>query len=123
MKIAFATEDGKTISAHFGMAPYYAVMDIVEGQVTSHQMRAKAHHDNGRPHGPGQTHADMFASIHDCQVLVVGGMGTPAHQAALAHGLRVIATGQSDIAAAIQAYLAGTLEENPLLIHRPGIHG
>ena len=122
MKIAFATEDGKTISAHFGMAPYYAVVEIADGQATSQQVRAKAHHDNGHQHGPGQTHADMFASIHDCQVLVVGGMGAPAHQAALAHGLQVVATGQRDIAAAIQAYLAGTLQENPLLIHQHGRH-
>ena len=122
MKIAVATEDGKTISAHFGRAPYYAVVDVTDGQMVEQEVRAKAHHDNGHPHGPGQTHADMFASISDCQVLVVGGMGAPAHQAALAHGLQVIATGQRDIAAAIQAYLAGTLEENPLLIHPHGKH-
>jgi len=119
-KIAFATEDGNTISAHFGKAPYYKVVYVDGGQVVSEKVRAKAHHDNG--HGPGHSHADMFASIADCQVLVVGGMGTPAHQAALAHGLQVIATGQRDIAAALEAYLNGTLQENPLLIHVPGRH-
>jgi len=119
-KIAFATEDGDTISGHFGKAPYYKVVVVDGGQVVSQEVRAKAHHDNG--HGPGHSHADMFASIADCQVLVVGGMGTPAHQAALAHGLKVIATGQRDIAAAIEAYLNDTLQENPLLIHVPGRH-
>jgi predicted Fe-Mo cluster-binding NifX family protein len=117
-KIALATEDGNTISAHFGRAPYYKVVCVDNGQVVSQETRAKAHHDDGH----GHSHADMFASIADCQVLIVGGMGTPAHQAALAHGLRVVATGQSDIAAALQAYLDGTLQENPLLIHVPGRH-
>ena len=119
MKIAFATEDGKTISAHFGRAPYYAVVQVSEGKVLAQEARAKTHHDNGHH---GHSHADMFASIADCQVLVVGGMGTPAHQAALAHGLHVIATGQHDIGATLQAYLDGTLQENPLLIHVPGRH-
>lgn len=115
MKIAFATEDGKTISAHFGKAPYYVVVEAVAGQAPARETRAKAHHDSHH----GHDHADMFASIADCQVLVVGGMGTPAHQAALAHGLQVIATDQRDIEAALQAYLNHTLQENPLLIHRP----
>lgn len=117
MKIAFATEDGQTISAHFGKAPYYKVVCVDSGQLVSQEVRAKAHHGNG--HGP--SHSDMFANIADCQVLVVGGMGTPAHRAALAHGLQVIATGQRDIATALEAYLDGTLQENPLLIHRPGV--
>jgi predicted Fe-Mo cluster-binding NifX family protein len=120
MKLAFATEDGQTISAHFGQAPYYKVIYVEGGEVVSQEVRAKAHHDNGHQHGPGQTHADMFASIADCQVLVVGGMGTPAHQAALVHGLQVVATGQRDIGTALLAYLNGTLQENPLLIHRHG---
>jgi len=119
MKIAFATEDGQTISAHFGQAPYYKVIYVDDGQIVSQEVRAKAHHDNGQH---SHTHADMFAAIHDCQVLIVGGMGTPAHQAALAHGLQVVATGQCDIAAVLQAYLDGTLEENPLLIHPHGRH-
>ena len=119
MKIAFATQDGKTIGAHFGQAPYYVVVEITGGQALAHEMRPKAHHDNGHD---GHSHADMFANIADCQVLVVGGMGTPAHRAALAHGLQVIATGQRDIAEAVEAYLSGTLKENPLLIHQPGVH-
>jgi predicted Fe-Mo cluster-binding NifX family protein len=120
MKIAFATEDGKTVSAHFGKAPYYIVVQVSEGKVVAQEMRAKAYHGNHQEYG--HNHADMFTCIADCQVLVVGGMGTPAHQAALAHGLKVIATGQRDIAAAIEAYLNGTLQENPLLIHVPGRH-
>jgi predicted Fe-Mo cluster-binding NifX family protein len=120
MKIAFATEDGKTISAHFGRAPYYTVVEVADDKTLAQEVRAKVHHDNGHH---GHHHADMFASIADCQVLVVGGMGTPAHQAALGHGLQVIATPQRDIAAALQAYLEGTLQENPMLIHVPGAHG
>ena len=118
MKIAFATEDGKTVSAHFGKAPYYVVVQVSEGKVLEQEMRAKAYHGNHQEYG--HNHADMFTCIADCQVLVVGGMGTPAHESALAHGLKVVPTDPRDISAVIQAYLDGTLQENPRLIHRHG---
>lgn len=117
MKIAIVTEDGKTISPHFGRAPYYKVVDVSGTQVVWQELRTKAYHDNGHH---GHSHADMFTAIADCHVLIVGGMGTPAYRAAVEHGLHVIATGQSDIDQVVQAFLDGTLQENPLLIHKPG---
>jgi len=120
MKIAIATEDGTTVSAHFGRAPYYVVVKVSEGKVLEREMRAKAYHGNHQEYG--HNHADMFTCIADCQVLIVGGMGTPAHEAALAHGLKVVPTNPRDISAVIASYLDGTLEENPSLIHTPGAH-
>jgi predicted Fe-Mo cluster-binding NifX family protein len=35
MKIAVITDDGKTISQHFGRAPYYMVFSI-EGKLVDH---------------------------------------------------------------------------------------
>ena len=34
MKIAFVTDDGQSISAHFGRAAYYLVVDVVDGKET-----------------------------------------------------------------------------------------
>ena len=34
MKIAAVTDDGKTISAHFGRARYYVVVTVEDGKVT-----------------------------------------------------------------------------------------
>ncbi len=121
MKIAFPTDDGRTISPHFGKAGQYVVVDVSGGALTTEQ-RSKAHHGAGQDHGPGHTHDDMFAPIQDCQLLIVGGMGTPAHQAAVAHGFQVVATGLTDITAALQAYLGGTLQDEPRRIHAPGAH-
>jgi predicted Fe-Mo cluster-binding NifX family protein len=120
MKIAIATEDGTTVSTHFGKAPYYVVVKVSEGKVFEREIRAKAYHGNHQEYG--HNHADMFTCIADCQVLIVGGMGTPAHEAALAHGLKVVPTNPRDISAVIASYLDGTLEENPSLIHTPGAH-
>ena len=42
MKIAAVTDDGKTISAHFGRARYYAVVTVEDGTITGREMRPKA---------------------------------------------------------------------------------
>ena len=41
MKIALITDDGKTISQHFGRAPYYLVVTIDEGKVIDRETREK----------------------------------------------------------------------------------
>ncbi len=53
MKIAFATDDGKTISAHFGKASHYLVVSIENGQPVQNELRDKpAHgHTATEPHG------------------------------------------------------------------------
>ncbi len=43
MKIAFATQDGQTISRHFGRAPHYLVT-IENGAVAQRELRDKASH-------------------------------------------------------------------------------
>lgn len=44
MKIAAITEDGKTISRHFGRAPYYLVVTVQDGQILDRELREKAGH-------------------------------------------------------------------------------
>ena len=41
MKTAAITDDGKTISQHFGRAPYYMVISIEEGSVVGMELRDK----------------------------------------------------------------------------------
>ena len=52
MKIAVITDDGKTISQHFGRAPYYLVLTIEEGKIVSREMRDKMGHNqfSAQPH-------------------------------------------------------------------------
>ena len=47
MKIAAVTEDGVTISQHFGRAPYYVVLTIADGQVVAREQREKVAHGRG----------------------------------------------------------------------------
>lgn len=117
-KIAAVTEDGIHLSSHFGMAPQYRVYIVEEGQVVAVEERNKPHHQAHPDHTShsGHSHLDMFAPIGDCQVLLCGGMGSPAYQKALEAGLKVVLTG-GEIATAVQAYLEGRVTSELRRVH------
>ncbi len=85
MKIAAITEDGATVSQHFGHAPYYLVVTVEDGKLLSKEKRDKAGHHtfaasqhpdttpgerHGYDAGAQSRHATMAQSIDDCQVLM-----------------------------------------------------
>ncbi len=122
MKIAFPTEDGETISAHFGRAPFFTVVTLNEGDLPQFEQRNKAFHGSAE-HAPGAEHQghdhnSMFAPIADCQVLIAGGMGQPAYEHAAAAGLDIVLTGEKSITAALEAYRGGRLMSDPRRIHQ-----
>jgi len=110
VKIAVVTNDGLTVASHFGMAEFYQVVFTEAGKIISREQRSKPHHmmhldvTESKLHD----HQDMFAPIRDCQVLLCGGMRTPAYKSAEAVGLQVIMTG-GPIENAVTAYLNGNL--------------
>jgi len=131
MKIAVITDDGKTISQHFGRAPYYVVFTIAEGKITNREMRNKLGHSNfaGEPHeehhGAGHgmdeashnKHAQMAESISDCQVLLCGGMGMGAYVSMQQLNIRPIVTDLLDIEAAVAIYINGNLIDHAEKLH------
>ncbi len=118
MKIAVPTDDGITVSQHFGQATYFKVVRLENNQVVDSEIREKATHTHGTPSADG-THpgAIMIESISDCQVLIAGGMGSPVYNRAIAAGLKVVLTRQPDIDLAVRDFLDGKLENDPQLIH------
>ncbi len=130
MKIAAVTEDGVTISQHFGRAPYYVVLTIEDGQVVGREQREKVAHGRGAEghvHVEGQvhgfdaasqdTHGRMAAPIADCQVLLARGMGSGAYASLQQAGIRPVVTDVADIDAAVHAYLAGGLMDHVEKLH------
>lgn len=131
VKIAAITEDGETISRHFGRAPYYAVLTVEEGRIVKRELRDKLGHrqfagqethegESGRHgYGPGaqDRHASMAAAISDCEVLLCRGMGWGAYEAMKQYGVRPIVTDIADIEAAVQAYLDGIIVDRTELLH------
>jgi predicted Fe-Mo cluster-binding NifX family protein len=131
MKIAAITDDGTTISQHFGRAPYYTVLTIEDDQIVSREMRDKLGHrqfvheeghldDQGRHgFGPGSQdrHAAMASAISDCDVLLCRGMGMGAYESMKQSGIETIVTDISNIEEAVQAYLDGTIVHGAGMLH------
>ena len=131
MKIAFITEDGKTISQHFGRAPHYLVVEVEEGVVLNQELRDKLGHqqlaDSGHHHQAGQgggmnaashdKHNRMSQAIQDCEVLICGGMGMGAYQSMQSFGITPLVTQIREIDEALQAYLSGDLRDETERLH------
>jgi predicted Fe-Mo cluster-binding NifX family protein len=119
IKVAVPTDDGAGISRHFGQAKYFKVLILEDQQVVESEMRPKASHQHGDHSDMGGVHPGqlMVEAISDCQVLISGGMGMPAFNRAAAAGLQVFLTANSSIDSAVQDYLAGTLDNNPAMMH------
>ena len=122
MKIAAISDDGKTISQHFGRASLYVVVAVEEDKIVSTETRAKSGRHTFAPHpdlAPGERrgyHADsqakhksMAETISDCQVLLAGGMGWGAYESMKSYNIEPIVTDVESIDQAVQLYIAGEL--------------
>lgn len=131
MKIACVTDDGVTISEHFGRAQYYAVLTVEEGQIVARELREKMSHrqfaaqERGAPHGEchgadsasHHKHLSMAQAIADCEALLCRGMGYGVYQSLQQLGIRPVLTDVAEIDAAALAYAAGRLADHPERLH------
>ena len=135
IKIAAVTDDGKSISAHFGRATKYAVLTIEDGRIIARELRDKAghhdfqheeshgheHHDDARGRGfgkrAGEKHRLMFEAIPDCEMVLARGMGQGAYQGLQQKGIHPILTDIADIDTAVEAVIDDSIENHPERLH------
>jgi predicted Fe-Mo cluster-binding NifX family protein len=132
MKIAIITDDGKTISQHFGRANYFAVLTIEDGQIVSREMREKLSHKHfanahDHSHEPGQRHGfdaasqsrheRMSQTIEDCEALICRGMGAGAYESMKERGIRPVVTDIARIDDAVISYVNGELVDHVEKLH------
>lgn len=135
MKIAAVSEDGVTISQHFGRAPFYVVVTVEDGVIIARETRDKMGHAQfaGEPHneeshgadprGHGfdpaaqNRHARMAAAIADCDVLLARGMGAGAYYSMQQAGIRPILTDIANIDQAVQAVISGQIIDHTERLH------
>jgi len=132
MKIAIVSDEGQTVSAHFGRAPLYVVVTTDEGKVKGKEIRAKTghqtfggHHQHDCHHGEGHgfdagagaRHNSMIETISDCQVLIAGGMGQGAYAALQDSGIEPVVAEAESIDEAVRLYLEGNLANRTDLLH------
>ena len=132
MKIAAVSEDGITISQHFGRAPFYIVVTVENKTIVYREKREKMGHAHfaGESHTEGEDprghgfdpaaqsrHASMAAAIADCQVLLARGMGAGAYESMRQANIQPVVTEIAAIDEAVQAYLNGTLVDHTEKLH------
>ena len=132
MKIAAITEDGNTISQHFGRAQYYLVAEVKNGEIVGRELRTKVGHAQfandphpvekpGQPHGMDATshnrHLQMTEAIADCEVLLCRGMGMGAYESMKTLGIRPIVTDIESIDEAVMAYVEGNIVDQVERLH------
>jgi predicted Fe-Mo cluster-binding NifX family protein len=130
LKIAVISDDGVTISQHFGRAEMYVVLTIEDGQIVAEETRPKLGHGAfmSQPHadldaqgrhgfgvGAQSRHEQMAGAINDCQALIAGGMGWGAQESLQQLGIEVVVT---DVAVARDAALRHARGELPNLVER-----
>ena len=122
MKVAVVSEDGVSVSQHFGRAPFYVVVTVEKGQVVSSERRAKAGHHSfaaqehhppsQQQHGYGVAararHEQMAEVIADCDAVIAGGMGRGAYESMQTRGIRPIITDVLDLREAALKCAQGT---------------
>lgn len=132
MKIAAVTDDGKTISQHFGRASHFLVVTIDNGAVVEQELRDKPGHQQfvNEPHNPesdrqghgygsgaGHRHGRMAQVISDCEAVLCRGMGRGAYDGMREYGIRPVLTEIAEIEPAVLAYADGTIVDRPDLLH------
>lgn len=132
MKIAAITEDGKSISQHFGRAHYYMVLTVEGGKIINREMREKLghaqfrseehdHSESGGRHGYGHAanhrHGRMAEAITDCEAVLCRGMGVGAYENMKVRGIRPVVTDIADIDEAVLAYANGQIVDHIEKLH------
>ena len=131
-KIAAITDDGKTISQHFGRAAYYLVATVEDGQIVNRELREKLGHSHfsSQPHieePASQTHGmdsashnkhlQMAEAISDCVALLCRGMGRGAYESMQVRGITPIVTDIEAIEDAVLAYISGDIVDQVERLH------
>ena len=122
-KIAVVTEEGTTISSHFGRAQYYEVLTFQDGKLVHRERREKfAPHGMGEGHGAahqhhGGKHETMLEPIRDCQVVIARGMGDGAYAHLTSGGFTTLLTDLHSIDEVVSAVASGTLQHDARRVH------
>ncbi|TWU44317.1 Dinitrogenase iron-molybdenum cofactor [Novipirellula aureliae] len=120
MKIAVASNDGVSISQHFGRSKCFIVFDVQNKNVENETVRSNTHtaHAKGEcdghhnhEHNHEHSHADIAAALSDCTAVLCYGMGWRAAEALRDSGTEpFVIDGQITPREAVEQYVTGHLK-------------
>lgn len=117
MKIAVPTNDGISISAHFGRSAAFLIFETENGQIKgteskknstthTHAQGACDHHAAEPTH---DHHDGILATLEGCEMVICAGMGQRAADALKGRGIQIRFTSIPSAEDAVSAHLAGKL--------------
>jgi predicted Fe-Mo cluster-binding NifX family protein len=121
MRIAVASDDGRTICGHLGRCASFVVFETEDGKITSKELRnnnftshatGKCDH-NDKPGEGAHSHGDVIGALGDCQVVISQGMGRRIAEDLEKANIKPIITTELDAEEAIRDYLDGKLAHFP----------
>ncbi|MEI7556509.1 NifB/NifX family molybdenum-iron cluster-binding protein [Candidatus Chlorohelix sp.] len=117
MKIAVATNDGKTISVHFGKSQYFMVVTVDEGKEVARELRDRSVPSAAAALGFAEDEANTpkhnTDHLADCKVVISRGMGGGMLWFLQQAKYRVILTEVANIDRAINEFIEGRLLNHP----------
>jgi predicted Fe-Mo cluster-binding NifX family protein len=127
MKVAIASDDGASISQHFGRSAVWLIFDVEDGKIAGKQIRPNSHSHHathgcdGRDQAAGEhshnegrhSHAGLISALHDCEVILCAGMGFRAAQDLKRNGIEPFVVGRDKTPEeAVAMYLRGELNSD-----------
>lgn len=122
MRIAVPTNDGTTISPHFGRSAGFLVFEVGERRIQSREIRknqfqhSHAQGTCGESSGGSEphNHAGILSTLTGCDVVICAGMGARAADALKSVGITDVVFALPGLAEdTVIAYLNGSLTVTP----------
>ena len=115
MRIAVASDDGKTISHHFGRALGFQIFEIKNDRITNQVYRKNIGKSNGEC---GSCNHDVIIyNIKDCDVLISYGMGRRIYDDLTKNNIQVVVSDEETVDAAVKRFIKKELENRLDKLH------
>jgi predicted Fe-Mo cluster-binding NifX family protein len=117
VKIAIASDEGTTISSHFGQTRGFVVFEVEGITVKSREYRPNtftghARGLEGADHGIDR-HGPILSALSDCKTVISLGMGRRIYDDLKGAGIEALVTDETDVQKAINLYINGELIDRP----------
>jgi predicted Fe-Mo cluster-binding NifX family protein len=120
MRVAVASDDGRSIAGHFGRCAGFEIFDIDGSGLTKieHRPNSNSHHHDHEPgdcqhhnhEAAGRGHESFLNALHDCQAVICRGMGRRAIADLAAKGIKAAITAQDvSVDEAVELFARGVL--------------
>ena len=93
MRIAFATDDNKNISHHFGSSIGFMIFEIINGKILNEEFRKNIGKNTGKC--GSCNHDKMIENIKDCDVVITYGMGRNIYSDLLKNNIQAVITNEN----------------------------